>query len=181
MDRTSGGFTLLQTLVALAVLCALLAVALPTLSHASAVVRSTNAREELTASLIDAGRTATMSGGRVVVCPTLGGAQCARTTDWTRGWIAFEDRDGNDTFGPGDRLVSLRGDLGPGVGLVSTAGRTRLVFQQFGRNAGSNVTFTLCDRRGALHAQTLVLSNTGRLRKGDPSAAGTASCLATLR
>ena len=42
-------------------------------------------------------------------------------------------------------------------------------------NAGSNVTFTLCDGRGASHARTLVLSNAGRLRHGVPSAAGIAA------
>ena len=53
--------------------------------------------------------------------------------------------------------------------LRSTAGRTRLVFQPNGGNAGSNVTFTLCDGRGAATATTLVLANDGRLRAGTPT------------
>jgi type IV fimbrial biogenesis protein FimT len=52
----------------------------------------------------------------------------------------------------------------------STEGRKRIVFQAHGGNAGSNVTFTLCDGRGPAKAQTLVLNNQGRMRYGTPSA-----------
>jgi type IV fimbrial biogenesis protein FimT len=47
-----------------------------------------------------------------------------------------------------------------------------------GGNAGSNATFTLCDRRGARGAVALVLSNGGRLRAGTPSAAAAQRCAA---
>ena len=53
-----------------------------------------------------------------------------------------------------------------GARLLSSSGRTRIIFQGNGGNAGSNVTFTLCDGRGAGKAQTLVVSNAGNLRRG---------------
>ena len=62
--------------------------------------------------------------------------------------------------------------------LRTTVGRTRLVFQPNGGNAGSNVTFTLCDGRGAAQATTLVLANDGRLRSGTPSTAAAQACVA---
>mgnify|MGYP006170030997 CR=1 FL=1 len=43
-------------------------------------------------------------------------------------------------------------------------GRMRIVFQANGGNAGSNVTFTLCDGRGPRKAVHLVMANDGRLR-----------------
>ena len=49
-----------------------------------------------------------------------------------------------------------------------------------GGNAGSNVTFTLCDRRGEAAAVTLVLANTGRLRAGTPKAAAARGCVDAL-
>ncbi len=65
--------------------------------------------------------------------------------------------------------------------LRHAARRPRLVFQPNGGNAGSNVTFTLCDRRGAAKATTLVLANDGLLRAGTPSAAAAEACLQALR
>ena len=52
-----------------------------------------------------------------------------------------------------------------------------LVYQPSGGNAGSNVTFTLCDGRGAVRATTLVLANDGRLRAGKPTEAAALACM----
>jgi type IV fimbrial biogenesis protein FimT len=70
--------------------------------------------------------------------------------------------------------------LGGRVHLRSTTGRTRLVFQPNGGNAGSNVTFTLCDGRGPAKAVTLVLANSGRLRTGQPTEAAALGCMAEM-
>jgi len=51
------------------------------------------------------------------------------------------------------------------------------VFQPNGGNAGSNITFTLCDGRGAAQATTLVLANDGRMRAGTPTPAAAAACV----
>ena len=51
------------------------------------------------------------------------------------------------------------------------------MFQPNGGNAGSNVTFTLCDSRGIEKATTLVLANDGRLRQGKPSADAAQACV----
>ena len=61
--------------------------------------------------------------------------------------------------------------------LRSSTGRTRLVFQPNGGNAGSHVTFTLCDGRGIEKATTLVLANDGRLRQGKPTEAAAQACV----
>jgi type IV fimbrial biogenesis protein FimT len=66
------------------------------------------------------------------------------------------------------------------VHLRSTAGRTRLVYQPNGGNAGSKVTFTLCDGRGAARAATLVLANDGRLRGGTPTASAAQACVVAM-
>ena len=74
-------------------------------------------------------------------------------------------------------LLRHQAALDGGVHLRSTRGRTRLVFQPNGGNAGSNVTFTLCDRRGRDRAVTLVLANNGRLRDGRPSRTAAEACV----
>ena len=75
----------------------------------------------------------------------------------------------------GERVLRVQPPLRGRVRLRSTAGRVRIVFQGNGGNVGSNVTFTLCDGRGAAQAKTLVVANEGRLRDGTPTAAGVAA------
>ena len=41
---------------------------------------------------------------------------------------------------------------------------------------GSNVTFTVCDARGADKATSLVINNAGRVRSGKPTPAAAAAC-----
>jgi multidrug efflux system membrane fusion protein len=63
------------------------------------------------------------------------------------------------------------------VRLRSTTGRTRVVYQGNGGNAGSNLTFTLCDGRGPAQARSLVISNAGRVRDAPAMAeAAAATC-----
>jgi type IV fimbrial biogenesis protein FimT len=54
------------------------------------------------------------------------------------------------------------------------------VFQPNGGNAGSNVTFTLCDGRGAAQARSLVMANDGRLRATPAGAAAARACMEPL-
>ena len=113
-----------------------------------------------------------------MLCPSADGQACAEGPDWSRGWIVFMDRNADRERHPAETLLLAEGPLPGKVRLRSTAGRTRIVFQGNGGNAGSNVTFTLCDGRGEAHAETVVLNNRGRLRYGTPTAAAAAAaCL----
>ena len=173
------GFTLIEALVALVVAALLLGLAVPALSNASEAVHNGAAQAALGGSILGAVSHAAATGAEVVLCP--GDASgCRSTIDWSRGWIAFADIDGDRQRDPADTLLKRVEALGGDVHLRSTPGRTRLVFQPNGGNAGSNVTFTLCDGRGAEKAVTLVLANNGRLRSGKPSEASAYACLAEI-
>jgi type IV fimbrial biogenesis protein FimT len=177
--HAASGFTLIEALVALAVVAILLCLAVPALSNASEAVHNGSAQAALGASILGAVHHAAATGAEVVLCPGDAGG-CRSTVDWSRGWVAFADIDGDRQRDQADTLLKQVGALGGDVHLRSTPGRTRLVFQPNGGNAGSNVTFTLCDGRGAEKAVTLVLANSGRLRSGTPSDAAAHACLAEM-
>ena len=67
-----------------------------------------------------------------------------------------------------------------GVRLHGTVGRPRIVYQPNGGNAGANITFTLCNRRGSRDALALILSNSGRLRSKRAALPAAAACAAGL-
>ena len=180
MTRTHRGFTLIEAVICLAVASILLGVAVPALNDALASARASAARGKLLSTLTTSIGHAAATGTEVVLCPSAGSG-CRNTFDWSGGWIAFADIDGNRRRAPGETLVHAAGPLDDTVRLRSTTGRRRLVVQPNGGNAGSNVTFTLCDRRGAEAAVTLVLANNGRLRAGTPARKSAQGCVDALR
>jgi type IV fimbrial biogenesis protein FimT len=173
-----AGFTLLDLLIALAILGILFGIAIPCMKNAVARVQAGSARGAITTTLFDAQRNATVLGQEIVICP--GESQCLGGADWSQGWVAFIDRDGNRMVGPGEQIVRHETKLPDGVRLRGSVGRPRIVYQPNGGNAGANITFTLCDRRGPEDALALILSNGGRLRSARPAPAAAASCAAGL-
>ena len=177
--RRHAGFTLIETVIVMSVVSILAGIALPVLRDAGESARSGAAKGVLLEAWLGAVSHAAAAGSEVVLCP--GDASGCRTSvDWTPGWIAFADLDGNRTRSPNETLLHASGALGGKVRLRSTSGRTRIVFQPNGGNAGSNITWTLCDGRGADAASTIVVSNAGRLRAGTPTAAVAQACMQAM-
>lgn len=177
MKRRMNGITLIEALIAMTVTAVLLAVAIPAWSHARAAADSIAARMELSSTLLEAVRHSAIAGTEVVVCPHTPAGQCTGQPNWEGGWMAFADLDGNRRHNAHETLLTRVGPLADGVHLRSTSGRTRLVFQPSGGNAGSNVTFTLCDSRGPDSATTLVLANNGKMRAGKPTQVAAWGCV----
>ena len=176
--RRVAAFTLVELLIALAVLGVLLGIALPSFGNAMEAARASDAKAALLASITRAVNRAAVTGTRAVLCPSSDGEACSDGFDWSAGWIVFMDRDADRERDADERLVLAEPALGGEVRLRSTTGRRRIVFQGSGGNAGSNVTFTLCDGRGPARAETVVLNNKGRLRYGTPTPeAAAAACL----
>lgn len=177
MSAPVKGFTLIEALVVMAVAAILLAVAIPAWSHARAAANAGSVRAELASSLLDAVRHSSIAGTEVVVCPSSPSGLCSGSTNWDAGWMVFADINGNRVPDANETRLAEGDALPSDVHLRTTTGRTRLVFQPNGGNAGSNVTFTLCDSRGPKFAATLVLSNTGNLRPGQPTEAAAWNCV----
>jgi type IV fimbrial biogenesis protein FimT len=177
MRNLARGFTLMELVVGLGLAIALLLVASAAIGGGLESARAGGARADLLGSLVLAGTKAGLTGTHAVVCPSVDGATCSGRVDWTPGWIVFLDADEDGVADPGERRLQRVPALPGRVHLRTSAGRTRVTFQGNGGNAGSNVTFTLCDGRGPAKARSLVISNAGRLRDAPASAdAAAATC-----
>lgn len=179
MRKEANGFTLLEALIALAVAAVLAGVAIPTWQSARAAAQAGKARTEMLETILAAVRHASVAGTEVVLCHARDEtvSACASTANWSAGWAVFADLNGNRLRESNEPVVHHQPALSGGVRLWTTDGRTRLVFQPNGGNAGSNVTFTLCDDRGPAKAVTFVLANDGRMHWGRPTAAAAHQCV----
>jgi type IV fimbrial biogenesis protein FimT len=87
LSKDVAGFTLIEMMVAIAVLAIMVAIALPSFSQLLATNRLTAQANELVASLQVARSEAIRRNARVVLCPSTDGIACsAATTTWTK-WI----------------------------------------------------------------------------------------------
>lgn len=175
--RPCRGFTLMELVVGLGLAMVLLLVASAAIGGGLEAARAGEARTDLLGSLALAATRAGVTGRHAVVCPSRDGIACTGAVDWTPGWIVFLDSNEDGRADPGERRLQHVPALAGRVRLRTSAGRTRVTFQGNGGNAGSNLTFTLCDGRGPAKARSLVISNAGRLRDAPASAdAAAATC-----
>jgi len=157
------GLTLIELLVALAVLAALLVVAVPGLGSLVASGRTAAAVNAVATDLAFARGEAVRRNRNVVLCPSADGVACDATGwRWDGGWIVFADLDRDRERAAGEPLLR-RGTGMAGVQVETSPGRRRIVFRPLGTSGGSNASFTFCPE-GPAPPRVLCLSNTGRAR-----------------
>jgi type IV fimbrial biogenesis protein FimT len=176
MRMRCRGFTLVEAVTCLLVVAVLLMVAVPAWSNVMARSHAASARSALLSTFTASISHAAIAGSEVVLCPATSG-DCLDSWDWSGGWIAYADIDGDRHHDAGETLLRRQPPLDDDIRLLTSKGRKHLVFQPNGGNLGSNVTFTLCAGHGGKSASTLVLSNGGRLRASRPGAGATRNCV----
>lgn len=179
-NRSAAGVTLIELIFTLAVLAVLMSISAPALGSFVQAAQARSARGMLATSLALARMSAIARNVQVSVCPSVDQASCTGGTAWQAGWLVFVDANHDGKRDVGESLLEVVGAQ-PGIAIATTAGRTSAGFRGDGSAAGINLTFTLCDRRGAGKASTFVINNGGRVRAGLPTAMQSATVCATLR
>lgn len=91
--HAEAGFTLIEMMVAVAIVAILLAMAAPSFTSTIARGRVTSATNDMVSALSNARTEAIRRGKRVTLCRSSNGTSCTTTagTGWEVGWIMFED------------------------------------------------------------------------------------------
>jgi len=160
------GFTLVESMVSLAVLAILAGAALPSFRDIQANQRMRSASHSLVASFQQARMRAVSQVGQVIVCPSLDGRRCSGGLDWQHGWIAYDDRNRNRQLDPGEAISLSHGPIPLGVLGRATVGRPQMIYRADGSANGNPITVTLCDARGWRHGRAVVVNQGGRARTG---------------
>ncbi|MEO8001790.1 MAG: GspH/FimT family pseudopilin [Arenimonas sp.] len=163
MNRQTG-FTLMELLIAIAIVAIIFAIAIPSYAGAMARANMGAAESAIFNSVNNATNFSFIGGTRVVLCPSSDGNVCLNSFDWSHGWLAFEDTNANREHDSNDRKLTRVEEMPPELHILTSEGRTRIAFQSGGGNFGSNAHFKLCDDRNPQRARSLFLSNNGRIR-----------------
>jgi type IV fimbrial biogenesis protein FimT len=173
------GFTLVELMMALAIVAVLATVALPAFGNLLGRTRQQVAMADLQASLNQARSSAVSRGMHVIACPSIDQLNCLHTTQWHHGWLLFADLDHDGRRSDDEPVIGTSQPRQEGIGILGTTGRPRIDYQSDGSAGGTNITLTVCDRNaGAARARTLVVSASGRIRLGQPTPAAAAACIA---
>jgi len=161
--RPDRGFTLVELVITLAVAMLLAVIAVEWLPRLVQESRMTTGVNQLVTALHLARSEAVKRGRRIVLCPTPDRVVCGYSRDWPNGWLLFAS-DNDRERDPDEPLLQTGTALGPGIGLLASNYRKRIVYQPDGSSGGSNASFTFCEYANHARPRVICLSNTGRPR-----------------
>lgn len=162
--RRNAGFTLIEAVIALAIVAILAGASLPNLGQMMARSQMTSAVNGFVAGFQQARMRAVTRAAQVVACPSDDGRTCRGGLDWSRGWLIFDDDNRNRRLDEGERIVTVFGPVPQGLDAASSVGRPSLVYRADGSAAGSNLRVTVCDQRGRIPGRSVVVNQGGRPR-----------------
>lgn len=117
----SGGFTLVELIIVLAVMAILFAIALPAFTDFTNSTRRTSAMTLLVSDLNQARAEAIKRNRRALVCVrNAGGTACGTGTDWQNGWLVCADENSDNDCAAAD-IINTRPALDSRLTLVGSA------------------------------------------------------------
>ncbi len=160
------GFTLIELIVAMAVMVVFVTVAVPAFQTLTMNNRLITQNNTLISSLNLARSEAVKRVVPVTVCASTNKTSC-NTSQWERGWIIFTDVNGDRVVNsPPDEIVRVGNEVQGGDNTLRAEVFTNTNWIQY--NARGNVnsagTFVLCDSRGNTEARGINIEITGRIR-----------------
>jgi type IV fimbrial biogenesis protein FimT len=135
--REEQGFSLVETMVVLAIAAILVGLAAPDFGTLVRTQQLKAASGDLLGA-INLARAQALARGRQVKLMPLDPAG----RDWSRGWTVFQDADGNGQPGPGDDTIAVHGALAPGIAVgfafTSPAPPYYIAYNGAGRSCSEN-------------------------------------------
>lgn len=169
------GFTLLELMVAVAILAIGTAIAAPSYSAMLRSNRTKSVASELLAALSLARSEAARRGQPVSICKSSDGSNCAGSnTQWDSGWIVFvnEDNDKPAVRDSGELILLARQNLPGGVTVRPNNNLTNYLTYSRTGLANQMGTFAICSDSAENKAQAIVVDLTRVMLANDSNGNG---------
>lgn len=165
MVRRIAGFTLMEEMIVLALIAICLAIGLPAFGGTLNRMRTQTTLHLISADLAMARDAAIMRHEAVVVCPKAAAGGCGTLADWTNGWLAFRDEDGNRQPDAAADVIRSEDPPAGQRALRIVSSRSFVRYQRDGRSTNGSLTVDVC-HDGKITGQAVV-NNLGRVRTTD--------------
>lgn len=161
-----NGFTLIELMIAIAVMAILLGVAVPSFNDAVLGSKLGSYANNFVASVNMARSEAIKRNVKVMLCASSDGTNCAASGGWEQGWVAkckTADNVQCNTAGPNWLTIYRQQALPNGLKMTETSAKREIEFDPTGVGATS-ATLTACRASPSVGAQERVVkvSGTGR-------------------
>lgn len=158
------GYTLMELVVATALLAVLIQLAIPSMSRLLSDWQRDHATRAITDHLALARSEAIRWSRRVVMCSSVDGLNCSPSSnrEWKSGWLVFQDIDGNGQFSPTDKLIAVSQGANGIRSIRGNALLQRFVFMPTGMMASGMGTLEIVPNMGA--SQRIIVNRIGRIR-----------------
>ncbi|WP_457674904.1 GspH/FimT family pseudopilin [Thiolapillus sp.] len=178
LPSRARGFTLVELLVAVAVMAILTSLAIPAFSHMKARNAMAGSVNLFLAQLYLARSTAIARETHITLCPSADGSSCDDDhQNWQSGYLIFENPNKNRQLDPGEAIISHEARTADGIRIQSSSRhRNRITFRPQGRAWFSNTSIRFCDDRFPELNRKIVVSNNGRIRLVRTSSGSPVTC-----
>lgn len=168
--RAARGVTLIELMVAIAVLAVLLAIGMPSFAALLRQWRQDSAVDAFVGDLRLARSTATRTSRPVVVCAVGSAGRCSTGADWAGGWLVFSDLDGNGERDAGEPVIAQRGAQAGIASMLDKASPAKLSFRSNGTLSGTTDSVSVQPQGASGPTQLITINMLGRARVGKPEA-----------
>jgi len=167
---TESGFTLVEMLVAMAILVVVTSLAVPSMTELIESNRTNSITQSLYASLVSARSEAVSRNQNVVICKSSNGIFCTTANAWEQGWLIFVDEDADGVKDITDPVTISVSSLDNDFTLrTGTAYSNKLQFRPDGTVTEAD-TFRLCSASNIPEdGRSVILNITGRPRSTESS------------
>jgi type IV fimbrial biogenesis protein FimT len=166
--KKKSGFTLLELLIALALIGIVTALALPSMRSFSQNDRLTTNINTMIGHLAYARSEAVKRSAQVSICISSDALTCTGG-NWEDGWIVYVDSNADDNFNAGtEEILRANQPLDGNNTFTPTGYGNQVTYDNRGYVTATG-SFLLCDNRSGDFGKTISISNTGRVRFQDDS------------
>lgn len=161
--KSAVGFTLIETMVTVAVIAITASMFVPAMQTFVANNRLISVANGLVSDLSLARSEAIKRATSVTVCQSTNGTACNNSA-WTSGWIVFVDVNTSGTVDAGDTVLKISRGTANSMATVTQGGFSTAGYVQFNASGESNSgtgTFTVCQPK--YNTQQITVSGTGRV------------------
>lgn len=169
-QRAARGITLIELMVAIAVLAVLLAIGMPSFAALVRQWRQDSAVDAFIGDVRLARSTATRTSRPVVVCAIGSAGRCSTGADWAGGWLVFSDLDGNGERDAGEPVIAQRGAQAGIAAMRDKNSSAQLSFRSNGTLSGTSDTVSVQPQGASGPTQVITINMLGRARVGTPEA-----------